>query len=230
MLQPNSIKILQSITNITNSAIISYPITTITNDTSDVLANIDFSKLEEPFDEYGIMDLGSFLGAVMILDEPTLSLEDSVIVAKDKDSEISFVTSYPSSLEEFTTNPLNITTTMDAPSQVDIPVDVALFNKIRKGASVFKTLKDLFIVKNADGIYLKTGNKESFASRDNSYKLKLEASKNEGDDFEVVIPVDNFLALPPMEYMMKIKYNEKQRTHRVTLENEIFSFVLSIRV
>lgn len=230
MLNNNSVKILQSITGITNSVIISYPTTTISNSNSDIQGNIDFSKLDEEFEEYGIFDLSSFLNAIDVLDEPVVLMNEGIITATDTDSSISFVTSSPASLGDFTCDPLNITTTVAAPSIVELNVDTALMTKIRKGVGVFKTLKDLFIVKDDTGVYLRTGNKESFARRDNSYKIKLDTSMNTGKNFEIAIPVDNFLALPAIDFELKVKYNEQADAHRIVVENAIFQFVLSIRV
>ena len=229
MLNENSIQILQSIVNITNSAILSYPVTTIQNQNRNVIANIDFSKIDDEFEEYGIFDLSSFLGALSVLEAPVITLQNKVIEAKDSDSQIKFVTSSPSSLEDFTTNPAKITTTCSAKSVVEVQIDTDLINRIRKGASVFKTLKDLFIIKEGDKIILKTGNKESFARQDNSYTINLEPSLCHGDDFNIAIPIDNFLALPAMDFTLAIKQGPSG-DYRVVMENQIFQFVLSVIV
>jgi len=226
MLNENSIQILQSIVNITNSAILSYPVTTIQNQNKNVLANIDFSQLDESFEEFGIFDLSSFLGALMILEEPNISLINKVITAQDADSTIKFVTSSPSSLEDFTTDPEKITSTCAVGSILEVDINVDLFNRIRKGASVFKTLKDLFIVKEGDNISLKTGNKESFARQDNSYKINLTPTLDAGVDFNIAIPIDNFLSLPSMDFKLAIKHGP-DGSFRVVMENKIFQFVLS---
>lgn len=230
MLNKEAIKVLQSVTSITNSAIISYPITTIINEDADVLGTIDFSIIDaDKFDEFGIMDLGSFLNALDVLEAPAITLVNKEIIAKDSDSQISYITSSPISLGEFTTDAINVTSIIEAPSIVEVKVDKALIAKIRKGAGVFKALKDLFIIKNDEGVFLKTGNKESFSSRDNSYKIKLDTEKSEGKNFEIAVPVANFLALPTMESTLKVKYNSQRDSYRVTVENAIFNFVLSIR-
>jgi len=229
MLNENSIQILQSIVNITNSAILSYPVTTIQNQNRNVIANIDFSKIDDEFEEYGIFDLSSFLGALSVLEAPVITLQNKVIEAKDSDSQIKFVTSSPSSLEDFTTNPAKITTTCSAKSVVEVQIDTDLINRIRKGASVFKTLKDLFIIKEGDKIILKTGNKESFARQDNSYTINLEPSLCHGDDFNIAIPIDNFLSLPAMDFNLAIKQGP-DGSFRVVMENQIFQFVLSVIV
>jgi len=226
MLNPASIQILQAISNITNSAILDYPVTTIQNVNKSILGNIDLSKVDTEFESYGIFDLSSFLGALSVLEEPTIILDNKMVIAKDLDSTIKFVTSSPASLEDFTTDTEKITSTLAAPSVVEVEIDTDLINRIRKGASVFKTLKDLFIIKEGDKITLKTGNKESFARQDNSYTIELSPSINSGDNFNIAIPIDNFLSLPAMNFKLAIK--KKGENIRVVMENEIFQFVLPI--
>lgn len=230
MLNKNTIQVLQSVVPITNSVIISYPVTTIQNETKDVMGNINLEVLgEKQFDEFGIFDLSSFLGAVGILEEPNIELNNGIITAKDSDSSIKFVTSSPSSVSDFTTNPKYITSSCAVHSVVEVSISTEMISKIRKGVNLFKTLKDVFIVKNGDDIFLKTGNKESFARNDNSYQVRLDPLVNMGKDFELAIPVENFLSLPSIDYTLKIKYNEEVKVYRIIIENTIYQFVLSIK-
>jgi hypothetical protein len=230
MLNKNSIEVLKSINSITNSAIISYPVTTITNAKRDIYGNIDFSKIDEnSWKEFGIMDLPSFLNSIGILDNPTIEQKDIFIKAYDENSTIEFVSSYPSTLEDFTADPNIIDSTSNAPSVVEVSIESNLFTKIKKGSSVFKNLRDLFIVKENDKIYFKTGNKETFTSATNSYTHYLEPSLCKGKDFELIIPIENFLNLPLMDFTMKIKYNEEKDAYRLLFENDIFKFLFTLK-
>jgi hypothetical protein len=118
---------------------------------------------------------------------------------------------------------------VNAPSVVEIPINTEIFTKIKKGSSVFKNLKDLFIIKEGDSIYLKTGNKESYSHSQNSYKHNLTPSTISGKDFELVIPIENFLSLPLMDFDMKVKYNEKKDEYRLVFQNDIFKFILALK-
>jgi hypothetical protein len=231
MLNTNTLDVLKTITPITNSAIISYPVTTITNSSRDILANIDFSKIDdESWEEFGIMDLSSFLNSISILDDnPTIEQDNVFIKAYDENSTIQFVTSYPSTLEDFTTNPEIIESTSRAESILEVQIDTNLFSKIKKGSSTFKNLRDLFIIKEGDKVYLKTGNKETFTSTSNSYTHYLNPCLDKGKDFELIVPVDNFLNLPLMDFTMKIKHNPKTEEFRLLFENEIFKFLFTLK-
>ena len=227
MLTKASVQVLQSITAITNSVLIEYPITTIRNESGGVIGTINFSVLDEEFEEFGIFDLSSFLGALDVLDEPVVTLNAGIITAKDTNSSISFVTSSAASLEEFTDDPRKVTSSVDSDSVVDVDIDTDLMSKIRKGTSIFKSLKDIRLV-NKDGVFsLSTANITSFSHQENSYSITLEeTSKNTNLDFDIAIPINNFLSLPNMNFTMSIK--EKQGKFRVVLYNEIFSFVLPL--
>jgi len=226
LLNKETLQILQSITGITNSAIITYPITTIQNYNKNIIGTIDFSVNEDGgWEEFGIFDLSNFLGALTVLNDPKIILEDNTIIAKDEDSEIQFVTSYPDALQDFTTNPSKVETTLAVDSVIEVNISTDTINRIRKGANVFKTLKDLFLVKEGDNFYIRTGNKNKFNSKENSYSIKLEPELVKGDDFEIAIPINNFLTLPQIDFKLMIK--EKNGQYRVTLTNKIFKFVLS---
>jgi hypothetical protein len=230
MLNENSIEVLNSISSITNSAIISYPVTTITNDKRNIYGNIDFSKIDEDaWKDFGIMDLSSFLNAISILETPTIEQDDIYIRANDPNSKIEFVTSYPSTLEDFSADPDIVSTAALAPSILEVDIDTNLITKIKKGSSVFKNLRDLFIVKEGDKVYLKSGNKETFNRTQNSYTVFLDPTLDKGNDFEIAIPIENFLSLPSMDFSMKIKYNEAKDEHRLILENEIFQFLFTLK-
>jgi len=112
-------------------------------------------------------------------------------------------------------------------SDVEVHMDVDLMTKIKKRLGVFKTLKDIFFIKDGENFYLETGNKESFSTSQNSYKLKLPATKIQGEDFKICIPGENFMSLPNMDMEFKIHHKDGQR--RISMSNEIMSFVLSLK-
>jgi len=227
MLNKDSIQIIKGMSQINNQAVIEYPISTIANPTRDVLGLVNFEVITKEFDDFGLYDTVSFLGALDILDDPKIEKNNNVIKAYDENSTIEYVTSDPSILSESTFNPEIVKSTLDISPIVSCNIDVDTFNKIKKGVNVFKTLKDLFFVKVGNDFYIKTGNKETFAQSSNSYQLKLNCNTIIGSDFEIAIPAENFLSLPVMEY--KLGIHEKNGNYRISMVNEIFKFVLAIK-
>jgi hypothetical protein len=210
--------------------IIQYPVTSFKNQNGDIMGNIDFSKLEsEAWETFGIFDLTSFLNAISILDNPEITLEDGVIIAHDDDSEIRYISSDPETLESTMGKESVVNSTVEARSIVEIDIDTKLMQKVRKGAGVFKNLKDLIIVKDNDGVRFTTGNTNSTEIMTNSYSITLHPNLEEDKQFSIAIPIENFLALPQMDYTMGIKYNEERDAYRIVFTNSIFKFVLAIK-
>ena len=248
MFSPNTLKILDSITNINNSIVLEYPITSFKNQNGDIMCNIDFTHLEsEEWTKFGIFDLSSFLNAISILDKPEIHNENGIITATDSNSEIRYLSSDPETLSFTVGNARVVDSTMNADSVAELKIDTKIFQKIRKGATVFKNLKDLIITNEEIGkggkgeLKFITGNYNSGEfgiGAYNSYTINFEQGSNENSlngarvnrDFTIAIPIENFLALPPMEYTMAVKYNSERDSYRVTFFNEIFKFVLAIKI
>ena len=219
---------MQSVTSITNSIYVTYPVTPFCNINRDIFGLIDFGKIENKFESFGIFDLQNFLNALSALDNPSIELKDNKIIANDETSSISYVTSHSYTLENFIVEKEDIDTTINAKSILEFEINTDVLGKIKKGVNVFKNLKDLFIVKNNEGVFLKTGNKQSFSVSENSYKMKINPSLDIADNFEISIPVENFLALPKIDFTLKIK--QKGEEYRIILENEIFKFLLTTNI
>jgi len=226
MLNKEAISIIQGISEVNNQAIISWPTTTITNVIKDVNGIVNFDKVCEEFDEFGIWDLGSFLGSLSILENPTISMKDNIITASDEYSNINYVTSSPNILGDSVCDPRIVSSTLAIESSVEVEINTDTIARIKKGVSLFKNLKDLAFIKKDGDFCVKTTNKESFNSSKNAYTLYLQTTKNLGENFEITIPAENFLLIPTMDYTMKV--HQKDGRYRISMSNEIFSFALSI--
>ena len=227
MLSKATLQIIQGLSLINNKIVLEYPQSTITNLTQDIHGIIHLDKTNDSFETIGLWDSASFLAAISVLDEPTISLTDNILTAKDEYSTINYVVSSPSICEDAVTDPKIITSTMGINSDVEVRMDVDLVARVKRGLSIFKTLKDIFFIKEGDVFYLETGNKESFSTSQNSYRLKLTATKIQGEDFKICIPGENFMSLPNMDMEFKIHHKDGQR--RISMSNEIMSFVLSLK-
>jgi len=227
MLNKESLQIIQGMQEINNSAIISYPVSTISNKTKDILGKVYFDKLTDEFPEFGVWDLGSLLSSINILEEPTISLDGNILTAKDSYSKINYVTSSPSILGDSVCDAKIIDSTLAIESVVDVSMSTDIVSRIKKGAKAFSNLKDAQFSKVGDTFMVKTLNKESFNASSNSFELKLDSTKCVGNDFDIVIPISNFLSLPDIDFEFKV--HEKNGQYRITMTNSIFAFVLSLK-
>jgi len=227
MLTNNSIQIIQGLSEVSSKMVIEYPMSTIKNVTGDVYGIVHFDKINEKFPTFAIWDTSSFLSALSILENPKISLKDNILTAQDDYSTINYVTSSPSICGDATCDPRIVTSTINMKSVVDLNMPIDVIARIKKGVNVFKTLKDLCFEKVGDTFTVSTTNKETFNASNNSFSLKLDADNITGEDFKIYIPADNFLKLPSMDYVFRV--HEKDGAHRISMTNDIFEFVLSLK-
>lgn len=228
MLTNQTQTILKSLLNINNSLIISYPKMIIIDEFKSIPGMIDLSKLEEPFEEFGIFDGAKFLSALEMFTDPSITLKDNIIYTKDQNSDMKYVVSDPSSLEDCTIDEDLIATTVAAPSILEFQINTEMINKIKKASSVFKTMDALFLIKNDNDILLEVGSKNNFHSSDNSYSIKMTPDVSNNEDLKLAIPLENILKLPTVNYNVMVKYNKNNGDYRIVLQNDIYTFMLSL--
>jgi hypothetical protein len=227
MLNKEVIELIKAASVINNKLIVSYPNTTVKNISGDVQGIIDFSTVSDEFPEMGFWDVGSFLNSISILEDPKITIGGNILTAKDEYSSINYVLSSPEICADATTDPRIITSTLSIDSIVEVDINSSTMQRMKKGSNVFRNLKDFFFVKKGDEFFVRTGNKSSFNSSDNAFTLKLEPNKINGEDFEIAIPIENFLGVPDMDFKMSV--HEKNGQFRISLSNPIIKLVLSLK-
>jgi hypothetical protein len=228
MLSKDTRAIMKSMLAINNSMIIED--TTYGKDEfSSILFKLNLNELEsEPLTPFGIFDMASFLSALDLLDEPTVTLSGNTISASDANSTLKFVTSDISSLEDIQVKPSVIESTVKVPSILEFNFGSAAIGKLKRASATFKTFDTAFIVKEGDDIQIKMGTKDSFSKSNNSFSMKIEADVDAGKDFEVALPLESLLKIPSMDFTLAVKYNEARDAYRVVLENSLLTFVMSL--
>ncbi len=229
MLSKDTRSIMKSMLGINNSMIIETPAIYGKDEFNSIFYRMNTSQLEtSDIDEFGIFDCTSFLSALDLLESPEIKREGNLIVAKDENSVMKFVTSDVSSLEDIQINPKVIESTLAVDSVLEFTFGVQALTKIKKASATFKTFDTVFIIKDKDGLQLKLGTKDSFTKSNNSFGMKFETDIDNSSDFEIALPMESLLKIPSMEYSFKIKYNEAKDSYRVVLDNSILTFVMSL--
>ena len=228
MLTKDTRAILKSMLSINNSAIIE-PTTYGRDEFSSIIFRLNLEDLEtDPLPEFGIFDMGSFLSALDLLDEPTIELSGNIITATDANSTLKFVTSDISSLEDIAVKPTLIDSTLKVASILEFNFGAAALAKLKKAAGTFKVFDTLFIINDKSGIQLKMGTKDSFSKSNNSFSMKIESDVNTGKEFEIALPLESILKIPALDYTFHVKWNEQKDAYRVVLDNAIMTFVMSL--
>jgi hypothetical protein len=228
MLNKDSRALLKSMLPINNSMIIED--TTYGRDEfSSILFKLNLKEVEqESITPFGIFDMGSFLSALDLLDDPNINLESNIITAKDSNSTLKFVTSDISSLEDIQVKPSIIDSTLAVDSILEFNFGAAALAKIKKASSTFKVFDTLFIVKDKNGTNLKMGTKDSFSKSNNSFSMNIDPDVDSDKEFEIALPLESVLKIPAMDFTFMVKYNEKRDAYRVVLNNTLMTFVMSL--
>ena len=226
MLTKQTQQILKSLVSINNSFIVTYPEMTITDEFKSLIGIVNISYFESEFKEFGIFDGTSFLSSLDLLEDPSITFEDNLIKAKDKNTSMNFLTSFPSTLEDCVVNKVLIEKTVAVDSLLEFEFNEEILSKIKKASSVFKIFNTLF-VENVNGVLsLRIGSKDTFNKSENAYSINI--GTNSEKDFSLSVPLENILKLPNTGYTLKVKYNQERDVYRIVMDNEIYTFVLSL--
>jgi hypothetical protein len=221
---------MKSLIPINNSQIMK-PVSYFSDEFKTIVGKVNYKKLEDSSQfEFGIFDTGNFLNSLDLLENPEIELKDNAIIAKDNTSELKFITSDIDSLD-IDVNPKVIDSTLAADTIVEFEIDVPVMTKVKKAKSVFSTFDTLFI-QNNNNVKLELGSNDTFSSSNNSFAINIlsnDVKVKSDKEFQIALPLDSFLKIPPMKYNFIIKYNEKRDAYRVVLDNTLLTFVMSLR-
>ena len=187
----------------------------------------NLGKLDKT-EEFGIFDTAVFLQALDLLENPEITFDEktSRIKAKDETTSLEYITSDISSLDYIQIPEKTIDTTVAAPSVYSFGVDSAVLAGIKKAKAVFKNFDTLHINSKTNEISI--GNDNTFSQNNNSWKSKVDPAINT-KEFIISLPLDSIMKLPNMGYTLSVKHNEKRDAYRVVVENELITFVLSLK-
>jgi len=200
------------------------------NEFKSILFKANLGVIDDIPTEFGIFDMGNFLSALELLEEPavTYDAQTKVITAKDGNSTLQFLTSTPDSLDNVKINPKLISTTVATPSVFECQITEDHLKQIKKAQGVFKNFDTLWIDNSDRTPELKLGTKNSFSKSNNAFSIKLDSDINT-KEFGISLPLESLMVLPDMDYTLRVKYNEERDAYRVVLDNVLLTFVLSLQ-
>lgn len=150
---------------------------------------------EEFPEEFGIWDLGSFLGTVSLFDDPDFDFKENHVVISSNGSKVKYYYSDPSLL----TYPKKNVNMPESVVTINLPYGT--FNELKKAASVLG-LNDLSFV--CDGSSVSATIMDKSNATNNTFSLQIEdATFEEGTTFNFDFKIDN-LRFIPGSYKMEI--------------------------
>ncbi len=153
--------------------------------------------VEEDFEtEFGIWDLGKFLGTISLFDKPEFEFHDKFVLIRDekKKSEVTYHYSEPRLLT-------TVNKEINMPeSVVDCTITQEILNDILKASSVLQ-VNDIAIRSNGDGVEIVALDKADATT--NNYSIDLGNLPTSDVDFTFYFKSENLKMLPG-EYDVKI--------------------------
>ena len=221
MFNQNSLDVLQAVNQITNSAILEYPVSVFVAETGDIQVYWDISKVDpEEFPTIGLMDsLSDFLQLFKLFPEDrSVDVQDNVINVKSGRTASTLITSNLVLMDAFKRDATQFERTEEAPSIAVFNLEVEDMKQIKSASSVFRDLTEVIITSKDGDIEVSLGATNRFGARSNTYSVVKDAETTK--EFEIKIPVENFKVLPNSEYEVQIKYNEKRDSYRILMINK----------
>jgi len=194
-----------------------------------IIYRANLGLLDSEIEEFGIFDVSSFLSALELLDDATITLDDNLINATDGVNSLQFITSSTESLDDIHVNESNITTTLAFDSILEFEMTSDIISKIKKASNVFKTFDTCYIVKKGDDVSIKLGIKDSFNSSVNTFNIRIDPKLSTSQEYELAITLESILKIPESDYNLMVKYKESADAYRIVLENKLLTFVLSLK-
>lgn len=213
ILNQKTLKVLQSLNAIHNSAIISYPKTCVREGKS-IQAYIDLEKMgeKENFGEFGIYDLSSFLSSISLIDNPVITKDNDVINIKNTRSSVNYRTSNIDVLEEVCRGDYSVIDRVRTNEKIgEFELTIDDFKQIKVASNTLKDLPDIHIFSTKNGIGLKILGKEKSS---NTYEIYVDGSYEE--DISLVATLSLLKKLPNSNYNVEI-FKHKKNNSKILL-------------
>ena len=233
MFNQKVLDVLQQINAVTNSVILSYPVTVAVAETGDIQIHFDVSEVcETEFQKMGLMDsLNEFLSLFKLFPEDrSVDVQDNIITVKSGRQSSSFITSNLVLMDAYDRDAVQFQRTEEAPNAAVFELNTDDMKQIKSATGVFKDLSEV-IIKSQDGeIEVSLGATNKFGARSNTYSVTKDAETSK--EFTIKIPVENFKVLPNSDYEFQVKYNSARDSYRILMLNKTlkgFKIMLSVK-
>jgi len=227
MLKQETREIFKALIPISNKFIIESPKTVFTDEFKQMICSLDLEKLGEKIDEpIAIQEIGTFLSAVDLIEDPEITIKDRIINIKNDTSTIRYLTSDLKSMVKTDYEIIESTKKVNSVLKFELKKDI--IETLRRAVQVFKTADTIFIQKDSTGLTIKLGQDEQFNSSSNDFSFKVSDFEDTAEkDYVVKIPVQSILRLPVLDYNFEVKYNKEKDAYRLYLSNSILEIILS---
>ena len=232
MFNRESVDFLKVMNKITNSMVLTYPITTGRTESADIAYKFDLSKYDtDGFENpIGIYDLSTFLNIFGLCDESRdVNIDNNSITVSDSTTSVKFLTSATSVLSAYEFKQEQFDKTNEFPSVLEMNLTADDIRKLKSASATFKEL-DTAVISCDESVELSLTQIGKFKKSSNSFRIK----KNEesAKKFNVGISLETLSKIPQVDYTLIVKYNESRDAYRIILKTdkiEGLSLVISVK-
>lgn len=237
MLNKKSLEILNSINVLTNTIVLSYPITSFSNGVADSIKGIiNWSDIDTTFDEFGIYNLGEFLNIVRLFEEPVFKQIGSLISINNKNSSTKFVTSNIDQCKKQSFCDPELFNRISAyETKIKLTLSSDQIKSILKASSAYasQNLNEVIIQveKGSDVARLSIANESALNSGSSSYELNILGAVC-SESFKFKTTIENFANIPLYKdsYNVEIKFNSARGNSAMYLYNSFIKLLISSKV
>ena len=205
MLNQNTRQVLQQLSAINNSMIISYPITAVIMG-KHIQAFLDVSKLnEEEFNEIGVFNFAELNSVINVIENEDITNDKGMLTIKNDTNSIKYGTTNIDIIENDCRAKVELLDKIKSNTVVmsfDLPLKE--LDRIKKMSGLLKELSDLIITSSSAGISLMVTSKERSA---NNYTSVVQGDVQEETSMALVM--DTINKLPASNFKVSIYKSSK---------------------
>ena len=191
-------KVLQSLSPINNSVIMTYPNVCV-KDGKSIQAYFDISKFgESDFEEFGIYGITDFLSAVSLVNDPEITLDNSVLRITNKNTKVSYNTANVALLNEQCRGDFELLTRIKANEKIgSFDLSSEDFKALKVASNTLKDLPNLIIT-----LEIRANEKTS-----NSFTTTLGAETTE--EFKIIVLLSMLKKIPNGDFKVDVYKSKK---------------------
>ncbi len=210
MLNQETRDILKQVTKIGNSAVLRYPISTITNADKSIIAFIDTSTTDEEFEDIGLFYFNEFLSLVDFYENPTVSYSNGTITIDADDGVQHYQTTEISRLKSVDAPPQLLEKMESIEAVAKMSISAEDIERAKKIGSLAKS--DSFVIQgDGEEINLIVCKIDDNGNISNDSGMIVEGESSEA--IKIELKLSNIDKLPSHDYTVSVILNPKSKNY-----------------
>ena len=205
MFNKNLVKTLSVLNPITNSIVLSYPVTTGVSEDHSICFKFSVEKIDNSeFNEINLNDsLKDFINLFSLFDDFECSENAGIFTVKDSRNKADFILSDPVLMGNYKVPSDFFERINSAPVVAEFDLDTDTLKKIRTSLGVFKNADCISFNSKDNELFVKVETNSRFETNSNSFSVHFDGTPEK--EFKIKISTANFSLLPICNYKVKVE-------------------------